>query len=285
MHAEYDLIYGVDQIPSQFPKGIFDTDNPDTVTNGTKVIAYSNVASSLEGTAYSSNSVKKEDNKFYYSENSSASTLKYNTDEDPYSDYDDETQTSAYSKKVGPYSMIGINPLDDDNEELYVSTFAIYDASLLNKNPMPGYIELRLSLSCKQTGYGLDHKISIEDYISNLNIYGKGSDGLEVLLNEEDYLESLGDDDDNTTLIVRVPTSSLQKPIADAESYRIPITFNVKTGAGFETDGLCYSNYMLTLEAEMYENTTDTTPVPYSETRDHIIYTNAKIKPKFLEVS
>lgn len=285
LHAEYDLIYGVDQIPSQFPKGIFDTDNPDTVTNGTKVIAYSNVASSLEGTAYSSNSVKKEDNKFYYSENSSASTLKYNTDEDPYSDYDDETQTSAYSKKVGPYSMIGINPLDDDNEELYVSTFAIYDASLLNKNPMPGYIELRLSLSCKQTGYGLNHKISIEDYISNLNIYGKGSDGLEVLLNEEDYLESLGDDDDNTTLIVRVPTSSLQKPIADAESYRIPITFNVKTGAGFETDVLCYSNYMLTLEAEMYENTTDTTPVPYSETRDHIIYTNAKIKPKFLEVS
>lgn len=282
IHAEYDLIYGVDQIPSQFPKGIF-ADDGITVTNGTKVIAYSNVASSIAGTAYSSNSKKKEDSQFYYSESSSAAVLNYHSDEEPYLDYDE--QTTAYNQNVGPYSMLGINPLDDDNTEMYVSTYAIYDASLLNKNPMPGYLELKISLSNKANGYGLEHKLPIADYISNLNVYGIGNDGLQVLLNEETYLASLSEGGDNTTLVVRVPTSSLQKPVADVDSYRIPITFIVKTGTPFETANHWYSNYMVTLEAEMYDSATASAPVSLSETSDHIIYTNAKIKPVFIDAA
>ena len=222
-------------------------------------------------------------NQFYYSESSSAAVLNYHSDEEPYLDY--EEQTTAYNQKVGPYSMLGINPFDDDNTEMYVSTYAIYDASLLNKNPMPGYLELRISLSNKQNGYGLDHKLPIADYISNLNVYGIGNDGLQVLLNEETYLASLSEGDDDSTLVVRVPTSSLQKPVADVDSYRIPITFIVKTGAPFEIANHWYSNYMVTVEAEMFESVSATAPVSLSETSDHIIYTNAKIKPVFIDAT
>ena len=42
---------------------------------------------------------------------------------------------------------------------------------------------------------------------------------------------------------------------------------------------------MVTVEAEMFESVSATAPVSLSETSDHIIYTNAKIKPVFIDAT
>ena len=71
---------------------------------------------------------------------------------------------------------------------------------------------------------------------------------------------------------------------AENKTYQIPITFNVIAGDDFEDEGLQYSNYMVHLEVELYTDTAATTGknISGSKDDDHVIYTNAKIKPEFI---
>lgn len=268
----YDLLYSLDQILPQFPKGIFDSS--DQLLNGTKVVGYSGVGASIDGAAYSSNVDTLTENKYYYSASSSVATLKYNTDEEPYSDYDEDTMQSAYNYKAGPYSMLGINPTEEEGY-MYVSSYAVYNPSMLID--APDYIQMRLTLR-KRSNY--NELLNIATYISDMKIYGNSVDaeGNAVPI----FSQVTDANSMTTTYTVTVPKSSLQKK-TNTEEYIIPITFKVKTGEEFETAGLQYSNYMVNLEVDMRETQNSASAVLYSLGTDHIIYTNARVVPEVIE--
>lgn len=275
LRANYDLLYSSDQILPQFPKGIFD--GTDNLTNGTKVIGYSNVGAGLDSVSYSTNTDREVDSKTYYSANTSAATLVYNTDEEPYSDYDASTTASAYQTQTGPYSMLGINPIEDESGDMYISTYAIYNTELLITDAQ--YVQMRITLRKRADNYADNSLLQIDDYISDLKVFGKEVDEYNKAL----PIFSQAEDATNMTTVytVTVDKSLLQSKM-NTNEYIIPITFKVKTGSIFENAGLEYSNYMVNLEVDMREETTSVSPVLYSDTEDHIIYTNAKVRSEVI---
>lgn len=66
----------------------------------------------------------------------------------------------------------------------------------------------------------------------------------------------------------------------NTKTFQIPISFTVLTGKLFEEKGLMYSNYKVTLKAELLDDSGKS--LNGTEAMDYIIYTNARIYPQMM---
>ena len=188
LQADYNIVYPYKNLSDQFPQK---TSNRDI---GTKVICYSNIASSSNGTAYSSTSQRREEiynnvesSVRYYTTEDTKVSMSYNVVKTKTPESVDPGYQGAYA---GEYSYLGINAdeaVADENgvKKSFVDTYVNYDVS----NLIDGgdYIELTFSLS-KYGGYlqpdvgyphgdstvdgYVDRALPIADYITNIKIYG-----------------------------------------------------------------------------------------------------------------
>ncbi len=188
LQADYNIVYSYKNLSDQFPQK---TSNRDI---GTKVICYSNIASSSNGTAYSSTSQRREEiynnvesSVRYYTTEDTKVSMSYNVVKTKTPESVDPGYQGAYA---GEYSYLGINAdeaVADENgvKKSFVDTYVNYDVS----NLIDGgdYIELTFSLS-KYGGYlqpdvgyphgdstvdgYVDRALPIADYITNIKIYG-----------------------------------------------------------------------------------------------------------------
>lgn len=269
-YFDEDLLYG------QFPPN--DEVDPDPEI-GTKVIGYSNISSSKESVAFSATSEKDDEHSArFYAAGSSKATLEYNV-----------VKTSG--EMLGPYSYLGINPLDVPETKHEIKTVAQYDAHSLKS--AGDYIEFSIKLSNKSD---YSDFLPLNSYIESLTILGTGNDPI------FDSNWANGSIHCNGNVIVtkteneyriRVHKDWIQKQgDDDSGRYLFPINFTVYTGdTKFNADtdeetgyliGLMYSNYKVSVQAELWSAISNGTRSEPSVAKNFLIYTNAKIEPNVI---
>lgn len=266
LQLRYNMVYNASDLSWQFPKKAIDNENI-----GSYVIGYSRIASTAESASYSATSTKRTDSNRYYTADESTAKLTYNVVE-------------AQRNAVGPYKSLGINPVEMDDDTMFVDTYAVYDIQELKD---PGdYIEITFDLTKRSQLYGT--RLPIETYLSNLKIYGKDSDSN----GEDDVIFTQGADDVTKQDVVTKDEGNIYRVRVHKDLlkqtdglYIIPIKFNVKTGDTlFNNDGLEYSNYKATVTAKVYSTIDDIEGSgPSAADPDHIIYTNAKVLTSVVE--
>ena len=148
------------------------------------------------------------------------------------------------------------------------------------------------------TGQGKGAALKIADYLSDLKIFGVNGSDQEIEIFDQsgvisgeftpptgvEYVSSGGTD--GKVYTVRVNKSLLKTRGASTDGvYVLPIRYKVKTGDGTDKWNSTYSNYKVTLTAEMYTPATasaELTRLSSSWASDHLIYTNAKVQTKVI---
>lgn len=280
LRTKFNLVYAPTDLAYQFPKkgeGVqYDI--------GTKVIGYSGISSSAETAAYSSNMKPVPDGNRYYTNDDNNATLVY-------------TVVETEDNIAGPYSYLGINPIDLESENTvsFVDTVATYDTRSL-KN-VGNFVELTFELSNKSN---YSDYLNISNYLQDIKIYGLNSSGAETVLYKSDSnltdaqqtvtSDGLAAAEDESNVVVKVDTSDNSKIVLKvrkdylqkrADDYFVfPIEYNVKTGNTLfnnNTGGRMYSNYMVTLTAYTYTSMSSNSAQSVSYATDHLIYTNARV--------
>ena len=239
-------------------------------TEGVQFKVSSSMAYQTDSLDSSNMSQKKEaENKLYYREETSSSTISY----------DSYNITSL----DGNTSQLGLNGRETNGEAMQIRTRAFFTAGLPGANQTdpentkyPYYLEGTLRLSKKTEkpktdGVGKTYEaVKIGDYLSGFAIKSD---------NKADTTGSgLGfqtDSDGNQVYKFRIPLSEKQVKELKTSPILININFNVKTGSGLEAvEGGQYANYKVDLSAELKNKKLDSlTNLP----SDYLIYTNAKI--------
>ena len=310
LQVNYQYLYDSAGLANQFPNwDSTDTEHP----LGSKVIGYSNISSTSESAAYSATSVKGEpaDQIRYYTEGTSKSAiLSYNMVEKNTPDYTDgmtqakrEEAAEEFKKEKadGKYRSLGINALTEAKGHIIAR--ADYDVSMLAVQGDD--IELTLTLS-KKSSYVRPAEgdptnegtaLPIADYISGLKIYGKNN----VLLFDQDaitagtFIPQAGvttavSKQVSTTktiangyiYVLRMPKTLAEMLTEDStDRYVFRMEYDIFTGDGENKWNEEYSNYKVSLTAEMY-NTGETARIKNSFDNDHLIYTNAKVQSKVI---
>ena len=266
---EYELnYYDENDLPAQFS---LNAEKRDDI--GTKVIGYSNISSSKTNVAYSATSQKDDTtSQRYYVSDSAQAELNYNV-----------VQTTG--EMFGPYSYLGINPLDEPETEHLIKSLALYDTHNLKNSG--DYIEFSIKLS-KKSDYTAD--LPIDNYIKDLKITDANNDLMfDSSSMSNGYIKkSVGGTiylvvtRTDTEYKIRVHKDYVQKQGSDDSGrYLFPIEFTVYTGdEKFNNDdGLMYSNYKVSAHAEMWSAITGGTESDPSNADNYLIYTNARVDP------
>jgi hypothetical protein len=266
---EYELQYfDENDLPAQFSL------NAEGVNGvGTKVIGYSNISSLQNNIAYTTSS-KKDDTASlrYYVSDSSQASLSYIV-----------VKTSG--QMLGPYSDLGINPLDVVEKEHVIHTYAQYDTSSLKNSG--DYIEFSIKLSNKSN---YSTYLPIATYVKQIKITGAYGtifdsttmpDGATLSNPSGTYLKVTRTDNEYK---IRVHKDYVQtQGASDSGRYLFPIELTVYTGDDmFNNTGLMYSNYKISVHAEMWTAITNGTESDPSNADNYLIYTNAKVNPEVL---
>ena len=210
---------------------------------------------------------RNEENKRYYREEISNSTISY----DSYN----------ITSPDGNTSQLGLNGRETNGQEMQIKTRAFFTAGLPGANrtdtenaKYPYYLEGTLRLS-KKTEEPKDNvgktyaSVAIEDYLSDFAIT---SDKQAITTGD-----GLGFQSDNSIQVYkfRIQLSNNQVKELQTNPILININFKAKTGSGLEqVDGSQYANYKVELSAELKnKNLESLTNIP----SDYLIYTNAKI--------
>ena len=254
--AEVSLTYGSeDAIESQFPGR--SESFPD---NGVTVSGASNIGFSQSGTTYSKNSIVGAENPpvIYYSElEPESATLDVN----PVGD------------KVGDFTPLGINA-KNNNDAIHANIDLL---AVLNTTPILSQINA--------TGHEYSYA-TITIWLSQKQAdgtYGSYLDGsvylTSVSVGDGDPIE-FDDDDDHMYY-----TATVQKTDDGFEDNGDSIWFpeihlTVLTGSAFESAGLTYGNFKITVEVELFDE--DDVAYSTSKARSYVIYTNAKVIPEFI---
>ena len=238
---------------------------------GVQFKASSSMAYQMDSLDSSNMSQKKEaENKLYYREETSQSTISY----DSYN----------ITSPDGNTSQLGLNGRETKGEAMQIKTRAFFTAGLSGANrtdpenaKYPYYLEGTLRLSkkteqqSKESASGKTYEsVAIGSYLSDFAIESDnkadttgdglglqtGTDGVQVYK-------------------FRIPLSKEQVKKIQTDSILININFNAKTGSGLEAvEGSQYANYKVELSAELKnKNLVSLTNLP----SDYLIYTNAKI--------
>lgn len=270
----YELNYfDEDSLYAQFPAN--SAHDPEI---GTKVIGYSNISSSKDSVAFSETSEKDDEHSArYYAAGTTKATLEYNV-----------VKTSR--EMLGPYSYLGINPLDVPETEHEIKTIAQYDAHSLKS--AGNYIELSIKLSNKSD---YSDFLPLNKYFKSLQILGTGDDIIfdSSWTNGSHLNGNVIVTKTNSEYRIRVNKNFVQKQgDDDSGRYLFPINYVVYTGdARFNANtdeetgdltGLMYSNYKVSVQAELWSAISNGTRSEPSVATNFLIYTNAKIEPNVI---
>ena len=251
---------------------------------GTIVKGLASLAYQPDGTTYSTNTSDLVDamplNRKYYRKDASKTTLYYNV-------VTNNTLASA-DAKTKTNSVLGINPLDSGTgTRSAISTWGNYDASQLAGASSATNVKWTLSIYRRQrtiqngeeTGDEYGEALPINDYLKDIKLFGidqsDASKGNEITLTSST----------STELTYIAPRSSFEdltlrnNPGDDTEKtnkFISYVDFNVVTGADLETASQFYSNYKVILTAELVGDAS-------SKASDHVIYTNARLDPSFVD--
>ena len=184
----------------------------------------------------------------------------------------------------GEYYQLGINELDMDAEESgldldadgnsKIKLDAVYNVSDLSAAGEAESMKIKISIR-KKANY--DIPLDIDDYITDLVLYDKGSNSFTDPNNPfKDYISATEPANAlEYTYIVEDPDEHLVYDLA-SKTYQIPITFTAYSGDNFDKQ---FSNYMIRMDVELYKDHEATAEnyIEGSRDDDHIIWTNAKI--------
>ena len=214
-------------------------------------------------------SEKKEvENKLYYREEVSNSTISY----DSYN----------ITSPDGNTSQLGLNGRETKDQPMTIQTRAFFTAGLSGANrtdqenaKYPYYLEGTLNLSkkteqSKENSVGKTYEsVAIGEYLSDFKI---SSDNTADTTSKELGIQT---DNDVQVYKFRITLSKDQVKNIQTDSILINIDFDAKTGNGLEgVSGSQYANYKVELSAELKNKNGDSlTNLP----SDYLIYTNAKI--------
>lgn len=260
--------YEPDALGYQFPKK---NSGESDVEIGAKVIGYSNISSALASLNYSESTWRAEGDKRYYTEDDSSATLTYNADTTP-------------GSSSGLYSSLGINSVELGDTTSHISSTAVYDISALKSSGE--YVEFNISLSSRKAGY--ENKLKIDQYIESMEIKGISEDPLlkldhGTLTTTNDSNIKVTENANGTEYTLRVK-KNLLPTLGQDKVYTVRLTYDIYTGnTKFNQTGLAYSNYMLTLNAALYDSMNSENFSPSSNSSDHIIYTNARVQSKVMD--
>ena len=260
--------YEPDALGYQFPKK---NAGESDVEIGAKVIGYSNISSALASLNYSESTWRAEGDKRYYTEDDSSATLTYNADTTP-------------GSSSGLYSSLGINSVELGDTTSHISSTAVYDISALKSSGE--YVEFNISLSSRKAGY--ENKLKIDQYIESMEIKGISEDPLlkldhGTLTTTNDSNIKVTGNANGTEYTLRVK-KNLLPTLGQDKVYTVRLTYDIYTGnTKFNQTGLAYSNYMLTLNAALYDSMNSENFSPSSNSSDHIIYTNARVQSKVMD--
>ena len=228
------------------------------------------MAYQLDSLDSSNMSQKKEvENKLYYREEVSSSTLSY----DSYN----------ITSKDGNTSQLGLNGRETNGNDMQIKTRAFFTAGLPGANrtdpgnaKYPYYLEGTLRLSkkteqqSKESASGKTYEpVAIGSYLSDFEIESENK----AVTTETD----LGFQNENGVQVYKFRIKLSEKQVKELQTSPIlvNINFNAKTGSELEAvDGSQYANYKVELSAELKnKNLVSLTNIP----SDYLIYTNAKI--------
>lgn len=220
-------------------------------SNRTYVFGYSNISSSSDQTASSKVSAKDiTDQNAYYTSVSEAAALTYDAVE-------------ITGKGLTP--QLGINPIDPDNNSIFIQTLGAYDIEhFIGSAQSANYIRCDIQLKTIDDGY--TDALVIADYIDKRTF---------SIMDETTPVSSIqGDNDTTWTFIYDKDDLELKGNI-----YQIPIDFAPLTGAAFEAGNTRkYANYGLFLKVSMLVNENDANPIAKSDpAADYVKWTNARI--------
>lgn len=253
-------------------------------TAGTIIKGQAALAYQQDGTTYSTNTSDLVDatplNRKYYRKDASKTTLYYNV-------VTSNTLSSA-DAKLKTNAVLGINPLDTGTgTRSAISTWGNYDASQLAGASSATNVKWTLSIYRRQkaivggeeTGDEYGGALAINDYLKEIKLYGinqsDATKGTEITLTSSTATE----------LTFIAPRASFEDltlrndPSDDTEKtnkFVSYVDFKVITGTELESAEQFYSNYKVILTAELVGDTS-------SKASDHIIYTNARLDPSFVD--
>ena len=217
---------------------------------GTTLVAYSNIASNMEKTAYSKVSIEVEDvdHMYYYNSGTERTDLLY----------------SAYPDPVfGQYGQLGINANELDENPVPLNTIGVYDVSKFqSKASMAQYIKVEVEMLTIDDGYNVNNKLILSDYLTDFGfVTGTAATSSDTTTNNKKW-EFV------------YPVSAFEYK---SQTYQIPIDYSIFTGSTdeFEGSNMKYSNYQVIVTVSLLDENQDL--ISGSSATDYIKYTNARI--------
>ena len=246
VNAEVRLQYLQDgAVFAQFPGRNGEDDN------GVSISASSNIAFSPTATSFSKNSISRNESgsKLYYSE----------------ADVKNATLTvSPYGDNEGDYTPYGINALNDPPETLNALLSLNYTSIIDQVRWQYADAVVTVTLRQKQSNgsYGNSDIANIAQYIPSLS-FGESA---ATTAGHPSYYSAVIDAEDLTEEAVEILFPQL--------------SFHVKTGSEFESAGLTYGNYRLTVSVVLRDAFGE--EISASKCSEYVIYTNAKVVASFI---
>lgn len=236
-------------IIAQFPQR-----SPNDTTTGVTYSASSNLAYVADNIENSSMSVTMNDGSLYYRENISSASLSYNVP----------------AITANDLTILGINGREVNDK---VNAAAYYNVKNIPQTDMnkAAFVKLRLELYRKGNDGGYT-QVDIKGHLNGVCIYYAFGGA-----QKKGYFA------DDTGGAYALTIQKAEIDLYDDGLYEIETSFDVKTGAEFESGNLTYANYKVKLTAELLDESGNY--IENTNCSDYIIYTNAKICTDMLQAS
>ena len=255
--SDITMKYTQDQLAIQFPQR-------GTTNNGTKMIGYSNIASTAQNASASRVSISEEGTKKYYVEDIISVVLNYRAAENP----------EFANDGNGNFGQLGINAREDlDN--ISMNTVATYDMSEYTLKTYADSMKIEITLHNKMDSY--TGALPIQSYLPTFALNDINGDeiidGRTIIVGNESYTPDVDIGAGKSVYTYILPKECIGT-ISD-DYYMLPINFTVLTGDEFEAAGFDYSNYMVKIKVSMLDE--EGKVLVNTDAESYIIYTNAKI--------
>lgn len=278
--AQITIRYDVSGILAQFPEGDGSGDT------GVEASVKSNLAYSYNDTAYSSISESTGDSyhKIYYRLAMDEATLKYNV-----------PLSTSSNRLDGSVSQLGINAFNE--EELGkdttpdIDTIGYYNIYNLPDLEDADKVVWTLEIHAKQENGSYGDALPIYEYLDptagiTMKAVGNGTESTVVygkVINSSGNVVRSNTITNNSQIYGLVYEDDFSDYYYDGMGIQVKLNYGVVTDtADFTTSGTkFYANYEVILRASLYD--ADGELIKGSGARDHIIYTNAKVNPNFID--
>lgn len=272
--SEFTIAYEEAGVIAQFPIRTGNNNNIGIVAS-----LKSNLAYDYTKTAYSAISTDHpdENHRVYYREDMDQANLKYNV-----------PAQNETSRLDGSVSQLGVNAFNveelGEDATPDIDTVGYFSVHNLVDLKYAETVRWTLELYCKNANGGYT-KVPIQQYLQEitLNAVGDTSD-IPVALSYTTNITGIKNTTENAVAYGLVFENPYSIYNYDGTGIQIKLNYGVITNTSEfqDTNGMFYSNYKVKLTARLLD--ADEEVISGTENcEDHIIYTNAKINPSFIE--